>query len=74
MVKWILAIPHYLVLIVLVVVAFLAVVVAWFAILFTGSYPRALLDFVVGVGRWSLRVSAYAFLLITDRYPPFSLR
>jgi hypothetical protein len=74
LVKWILAIPHYLVLIVLVVLALLAVVVAWFAILFTGSYPRALFDFVVGVGRWSLRVSAYAFLLITDRYPLFSLR
>ena len=74
LVKWILAVPHYLVLIVLAVVAFLAVAVAWFAILFTGSYPRALFDFVVGVGRWSLRVSAYAFLLITDRYPPFSLR
>lgn len=74
LVKWILAIPHYLVLLLLVVLALLAVVVAWFGILFTGRYPRSLFDFVVGVGRWSLRVSAYAFLLITDRYPPFSLR
>jgi len=74
LVKWFLAIPHYFVLIFLSIGAFFAVVVAWFAILFTGRYPRGLFDFVVGVGRWWLRVEAYAFLLITDRYPPFSLR
>ena len=73
LVKWLLAVPHYLVLIVLGFLAFWAVVVAWFAILFTGRYPRSLFDFVVGVSRWALRVNAYAFLLITDRYPPFSL-
>jgi hypothetical protein len=73
LVKWLLAIPHFLVLIVLSVAAFFAVVIAWFAILFTGQYPRGLFDFVVGVGRWSLRVQAYATLLVTDRYPPFSL-
>jgi hypothetical protein len=74
LVKWLLAIPHYLVLIVLTVGALFAVVFAWFAILVTGRYPRGLFDFVVGVGRWGLRVQAYAFLLLTDRYPPFSLR
>ena len=74
LVKWILAIPHYVVLIFLFIGAFLAVIIAWFAILVTGRYPRALFDYVVGVGRYSLRVSAYAFLLVTDRYPPFSLR
>jgi hypothetical protein len=73
LVKWLLAIPHYIVLIVLSLAALVAVVVAWFAILFTGRYPRGLFDFVVGVGRWWLRVDAYAFLLVTDRYPPFSL-
>lgn len=74
LVKWILAIPHYVVLFFLFIGAVVAVVVAWFAILITGRYPQALFDYVVGVGRWSLRVSAYAFLLVTDRYPPFSLR
>jgi hypothetical protein len=74
LVKWLLAIPHFLVLIVLAILAILAVIVAWFAILITGQYPKELFDFVVGVGRWSLRVQAYAFLLVTDQYPPFSLR
>ena len=73
LVKWLLAIPHYVVLVVLWLAAIVAVVVAWFAILFTGRYPRALFDFVVGVSRWTLRVGAYALLLVTDRYPPFSL-
>lgn len=71
LVKWLLAIPHYIVLAVLAVVAVCAVVIAWFSILLTGRYPRGLFDFVVGVGRWALRVHAYAFLLVTDRYPPF---
>jgi len=74
LVKWFLAIPHYIVLIVLLLIAVVAIVIAWFAILITGSYPRPLFNYVVGVGRWSLRVQAYAFLLVTDRYPPFSLR
>ncbi len=74
LVKWLLAIPHYIVLFFLAIAALVAVVIAWFAILFTGRYPRSLFDFVVGVGRWSLRVQAYAVLLLTDQYPPFSLR
>ena len=72
LVKWLLAIPHYVVLLFLTVGAFFAVIFAWFAILFTGRYPRGLFDYVVGVGRWWLRVEAYAFLLLTDQYPPFS--
>lgn len=73
LVKWLLAIPHYIVLVFLGIAAFFAAIFAWFAILVTGQYPRALFDFMVGVGRWGLRVDAYAFLLVTDRYPPFSL-
>jgi hypothetical protein len=73
LVKWILAIPHYFVLIVLGLGAVVAVVLAWFAILFTGTYPRGLFDYVVGVLRWSNRVNGYAFTLVTDQYPPFSL-
>lgn len=73
LVKWLLALPHYIVLAFLLLGVVVAVVVAWFAILFTGRYPRALFDFVVGVGRWTLRVEAYAFFLLTDDYPPFSL-
>jgi hypothetical protein len=73
LVKWLLAIPHYVVLLLLTAMAVVAVVIAWFAILFTGRYPRGLFDFVVGVGRWALRVQAYAFLLVTDRYPPFAI-
>jgi hypothetical protein len=72
LVKWFLAIPHYVVLCFLSLAAFFCVIIAWFAILFTGRYPRSLFDFVVGVFRWWLRVAAYAFLLTTDRYPPFS--
>jgi hypothetical protein len=74
LVKWLLAIPHYVVLAFLVIGAIFAIVIAWFAILITGRYPQPLFNYVVGVGRWSLRVSAYAFLLVTDRYPPFSLK
>ena len=73
LVKWFLAIPHYIVLVFLGIAAIVCVVIAWFAILFTKRYPRGLFDFVVGVSRWGLRVAAYAFLLTTDRYPLFSL-
>jgi hypothetical protein len=73
LIKWLLALPHYFVLIFLGIGALGAVIIAWFAILFTGSYPRGLFDFVVGVIRWSNRVNGYAFVLVTDQYPPFSL-
>ncbi|MGI5940312.1 MAG: DUF4389 domain-containing protein [Thermoleophilia bacterium] len=73
LVKWFLAIPHWFLLFFLSLAALVCVVVAWFAILFTGVYPRSLFDFVEGVNRWWLRVVAYAILLITDEYPPFRL-
>ena len=73
LVKWFLAIPHYIVLIFLGLAAAVVTILAWFAILFTGRYPRGMHSFVVGVGRWSYRVTAYAFILTTDQYPPFSL-
>jgi hypothetical protein len=71
LVKWLLAIPHYIVLGFLAVATVACVIAAWLAILITGRYPRSLFQFVVDVFRWSLRVMAYAFLLTTDRYPPF---
>ena len=72
LVKWLLAIPHYIVLSVLFVVAILLLIYGWFAILFTGKFPRGVHDFLVGVTRWSTRVQIYAFMLTTDEYPPFS--
>jgi Domain of unknown function (DUF4389) len=73
LVKWFLAIPHFIVLTFLWVAAIVVLIIAWFAILFTGRYPRGMFDFVEGVVRWGQRVIAYAFLLVTDRYPPFRL-
>jgi hypothetical protein len=73
LVKWFLAIPHYIVLFFLDIAVIVVVIIAWFAILFTGRYPRGIFDFVEGVIRWHNRVIAYAFVLITDQYPPFSL-
>jgi hypothetical protein len=73
LVKWLLAIPHYIVLFFLYIATLVVVIVAWFAILFTGRYPRGIFDFVEGVVRWHNRVVGYALILVTDRYPPFSL-
>jgi hypothetical protein len=74
LVKWFLAIPHYVVLLFLYIGAIVAVIVAWFAVLFTGRYPRDVFNYVEGVIRWGNRVAGYAFILVTDRYPPFRLR
>ena len=74
LVKWFLAIPHVLALLVLAMGAMFAVVFAWFAILVGGRYPRGLFDYVEGVLRWHNRVIGYAIILATDRYPPFTLR
>jgi hypothetical protein len=73
LVKWLLAIPHYIVLIFLDIAAFVMAIVAWFAILFTGRYPRSVFDFIEGVFRWHNRVIGYALTLVTDQYPPFRL-
>ncbi len=73
LVKWILVIPHIIVLIFIFIAVVFCTFFAWFAILFTGRYPRGIFDFVEGFLRWSLRVNAYAFLLTTDQYPPFRL-
>ena len=73
LIKWILAIPHFIVLIVLSIVGFVLTIIAFFAILFTARYPRGIFNFNVGVSRWWWRVSFYAGVLGTDRYPPFSL-
>ena len=73
LVKWFLAIPHYIVLFFLHIAAFFVVIIAWFAVLFTGRYPRGMFEFVEGVIRWQNRVVGYALILVTDAYPPFSL-
>jgi hypothetical protein len=73
LVKWLLAIPHYVVLVALYIGAVVVAIVAWFAILFTGRFPRGLFDYLVGVGRWQNRVVGYAFIMVTDEYPPFRL-
>jgi hypothetical protein len=73
LVKWFLAIPHYVILFFLWIAVFVVVLIAWFAIIFTGRYPRGLFDYVVGVMRWTWRVQAYALVLATDKYPPFRL-
>jgi Domain of unknown function (DUF4389) len=73
LVKWLLAIPHFIVLFFLWIGVIVCAIIAWFAVLFTGRYPRGLFDYTVGVGRWGTRVTAYAIILTTDQYPPFRL-
>ncbi len=73
LVKWFLAIPHYIVLAILAILAFIAVILGWIMVVITAQHPRALFDFIVGVIRYGARVQAYAFMLTTDRYPPFRL-
>lgn len=73
LVKWFLAIPHFVVLLFIYIGGIACLIIAWFAILFTGRYPRALFDYIVGMERWTYRVAAYAFLLVTDKYPPFKM-
>jgi len=74
LIKWLLAVPHFIALAILGLGAFFVIIIAWFAILFTGRYPRSLFDYIVGVYRWGVRVGGYVSLLVTDRYPPFSLK
>lgn len=73
LIKWLMVLPHLVILTALAIIAVFLVFIAWLAILATGRYPRGLFDYVVGVARWGVRVQAYALLLVTDRYPPFSL-
>jgi hypothetical protein len=74
LVKWLLAIPHYIALLFLGILGFFVLIAAWFAILFTGRYPRGMFGYIEGLQRWSVRVYGYAFALVTDKYPPFSLK
>lgn len=74
LIKWLLAVPHFFILLFLYLAVFVVSIIAWFAILFTGKYPRGMFDFTVGVMRWNLRVQSYFMLLITDQYPPFSMQ
>ena len=74
LVKWLLALPHYIILSLLYIVVAVCWIIAWFSILFTGKYPKSIFEFIAGVLRWEVRVVGYAVMLITDQYPPFSTR
>ncbi|MGZ4665930.1 MAG: DUF4389 domain-containing protein [Frankiaceae bacterium] len=73
LVKWLLAIPHYIVLAVLGIAVAVVAIAGWFVVLFTGRLPQGMFDFIVGFLRWSNRVTGYAYILVTDIYPPFRL-